>query len=211
MGRKNRRPNRIDLIEIMLGKEPDLDDDLLRLRFLDEVERNDWGCFWSLPLRGDFNWITDRIVVGAGFYSADDVRELEKIGVTHLLDCRYEVNIAERMAEEFPQLVYVQNGCDDDGRPKSVEYFRKSIEFGLAVLAQPGTVLYVNCAAGINRGPSSAFAIMRAAGMSFMEAFSLLKTNRPICRIAYAEDADRAVYALGYDSDEEERIACNGN
>src|SRR5229473_7890815 len=45
------------------------------------------------------------------------------------------------------------NAVDDDFQPKSPEVFRRGVEFALAVLDEPGTKLYVHCAAGVHRAP----------------------------------------------------------
>lgn len=172
-------------------------DEYMAERF--DLRANAWGFYWDMPLGDDWQFVTRRLATGAGIYSPQDVRDLQAKGVTHILDCRIEARISDRMAEEFPEVGYFNNGCDDDGKPKSVEYFRRSIEYGLWVLSQPNTVLYVHCAAGINRGPSSAYAILRAQGLSPNQAWNLLKSTRPIVRCLYSSDADVAVKALGYD------------
>lgn len=190
-------------LEDLLADHPDV---LARLLGDDDevVERS---YLWDFP-KEPSNEITDRIWCGGDDYLFDhrENAHLVDVGITHVLDCRSEaasdhtwrgvshITLAHRKAP----FVYLLNGTGDDGRRKSVEYFRRSIDFGLKALADPNAKIYVHCAAGINRGPSSCYAIMRASGMSRAQAEHLLHQKRPGVGIAYLEDAELALKALGY-------------
>lgn len=156
-----------------------------------------------------YDWVTPNIAVGGDDYLADKAisERMRAEGVTHILDCRIEAKqdlewfgasyraLINATKESF---IYLLNGCDDDFKPKSAAYFRKSIDFGLAALKDPNAKIYVHCAAGYNRGPSSAFAIMRALGWSSTDAEKAICEAR-IVGLAYRQDADRAIRTLGYD------------
>jgi protein-tyrosine phosphatase len=88
---------------------------------------------------------------------------------------------------------------NDDGHVKPIDWFKRAIDFALPALALPNTKIYAHCAAGINRGPSLAYAILRAQGLEANLAYSLIKTARPISFIGYAKDADIAIKSLGYE------------
>lgn len=155
-----------------------------------------------------WNWVTPNIAVGGDDYLGDQdlCDRMAAEGVTHVLDCRAEAN---RDLEWFPhsqhelviaakqRFVYLLNGTGDDGKPKSPAYFRKSIEFGLDALADPDAKIYVHCAAGYNRGPSSAFAILRAQGWTDKQAADAIHNVRCV-GLLYQNDANRAIRALGY-------------
>jgi protein-tyrosine phosphatase len=53
-----------------------------------------------------------------------------------------------------------------------------------------------HCAHGVNRGPSLAYAILRAQGWPRHDAYALLKERRPQVRVGYRDDADAALRAL---------------
>lgn len=152
--------------------------------------------------------ITDRIWCGGDDYLFDhnEHAKLVRVGITHVLDCRSEhaSKFLMRHASMAVQrqrknaFTYLVNPTDDDFQPKSAAYFKRSIDFGLRALQDPKAKLYVHCAAGINRGPSSAYAILRALGHAPTEAENLLRSGRPGVGIAYARDADRAIKELGY-------------
>lgn len=192
--------------ELRLELEALLDDQPELLATLLEEEDDDRRIWW-MP-RDPSNRITDRIWCGGDDYLFDhrENRNLLENGITHVLDCRSEARedyiwhriSASRIAAAKAPFNYLLNGTGDDGRKKSVAYFERSIRFGLEALSTPGAKIYVHCAAGINRGPSSCYAIMRAVGYNRTEAERLIRENRPGVGLAYLEDAEEAVRALGF-------------
>lgn len=151
-----------------------------------------------------YDWVTDRVAVGGDDYlnSQRVFDEMKADGVTHVLDCRIEACDDDRRfspkvaAAHKGAFVYLNNGCDDDFEPKSVDYFRRSLDFGLDALRDPEAKLYVHCAAGYNRGPSSAYAILRATGLRPAEAEVAIAASRTV-GLAYLGCAERAVRELG--------------
>lgn len=147
----------------------------------------------------DFNFVTERLATGGGISSAADVDVLVAAGVTHIIDCRDDFNDQPLLASRIG-IQYLSNPTPDDGQSKPVDWFKRSIEFALPALATPGHKVYAHCAQGINRGPSTAFAILRALGLSHAVAHGMVVLARPITvvGIRYATDADAAIKALGY-------------
>jgi hypothetical protein len=90
---------------------------------------------------------------------------------------------------------YLFNPAADDGQPKPVDWFQRSLRFAMPILARPGWIVYVHCYDGINRGPSTAYAILRAQGLSPWQARLLIDFNRPIdvAGLRYAGDAEKAL------------------
>src|SRR2546423_1161471 len=78
----------------------------------------------------DYNFVDNRLATGAALSGPDDVKAMVDAGITHVIDCRGEFDDAPLFAQ-FPQIHYLYNGTNDDGQPKSVEWFQKSIEFAL--------------------------------------------------------------------------------
>lgn len=164
-----------------------------------------WWLWPSVP-RNPSDRITERLYCGGDdyLYDAREHSALLGLGITHVLDCRSEHRndafhgvsrkTIERRKSAF---IYRANGCQDDYQPKSVAYFKRSLNFALRALSNPKAKLYVHCAAGINRGPSNAYAILRALGFDELESEGLLRVNRPGVNIAYLKDAEAAVRKLG--------------
>lgn len=145
----------------------------------------------------DMNFITNRIATGATIPDPFGTQFLIRLGITHVINCQ-----AEHCDLPFlvgTNLKYLHCPTHDDGTKKGVEWFGPGIEFGLIALAAPLTKLYVHCMAGINRGPSMAYAIIRAQGLSSRLARKLIKEARPEVGLFYRNDADHVVGILGYE------------
>lgn len=144
----------------------------------------------------DFNWVTGRLAVGGALYSSADVTQLLSAGVTHIVNCQAEQDDAPLLAGV--PVLYLWNGQTDDGVAKPVDWFDRALQFAVPALAVPGKKVYVHCAAGVNRAPSVAYAILRALGVSPTVSESMIRGARPMVGIAYKGDADRAIAQLGW-------------
>ena len=160
----------------------------------------------------NFNFITDRLATGGGPVTPDDIQYLIDCGITHIIDCR----VAQDPINPDPSLNLktLYNPTEDDGQPKPVGWFFKSLDFALPALIESVTPtkpllarirqinrIYAHCDAGINRGPSTAYAILRAwTGMSSGDAKALIILHRPqdAVGLRYAPDADLALQQLGF-------------
>jgi len=58
------------------------------------------------------------------------------------------------------------------------------VEFALAVLDEPGTKLYVHCAAGVHRAPMMTLAILCALNWNLAQAMQLIEARRPMVDFA---------------------------
>ena len=172
----------------------------------------------------DGSAITERLFCGGLIISQEDVDELRHLGVTHIIDCQNEHNDpSSGFAKSFALLVtprlrsslrpgfairtprdvsggfgYLWDPADDDGLPKPAEWFERGVDFALGALAHPGYSVLCHCAAGINRGPSMCYAIMRALGWDSASALQRLRAMRPQVNIAYRRDAEQALVQLGW-------------
>jgi hypothetical protein len=147
----------------------------------------------------DYNWVTPRVATGGAIYSPDDVDRLIADGVTHIATMAIEL---EDETAEFidGRLPHLRNGTDDDGKWKDAEWFKTTLDFARDALADPKARVYIHCGAGINRGPSGAYAVMREQGFGAREAYDRITNVRTVARyngVIYAACADVAVAALG--------------
>jgi hypothetical protein len=138
-----------------------------------------------------------RIGVGGGIWASTHVDRLVEAGFTHVVCAAEELEgLSLRLAGD--RLTVLPSGTDDDGQPKSPSWFRKIVFFALDALRDPKAKVYFHCSAGVNRGPSAAYAVLRALGHTPSEAFALIRDARPKAGILYADSADRAVDALRF-------------
>jgi hypothetical protein len=147
----------------------------------------------------DFNFVTSRLATGSAINGPADVQALVAAGVTHIIDCRDDFNDAPLLAGA-PAISYLWNGVPDDGNPATHgdAWFSKSLGFALPALSSPHNKVYCHCAAGVNRGPSTAFAIMLASGFTSSDAESIIRAARPVVGLAYKTEAIASVANLGY-------------
>ena len=141
------------------------------------------------------NFVTPRLATGAALTGPPDLDALSGTGITHVIDCRTEFDDGSLLARRFH---YLYDPTADDGQPKPPGWFQPGIVFALQALSQPATRVYAHCAAGVNRGPSMCYAIMRAFGWSAADAAGTIRSARPVAQIRYSPDADAALASLGY-------------
>ena len=139
------------------------------------------------------NYITERIAVGGQIARITD---LTKVGITHVINCQYEHD-----DRRFPDASLVQIHWYpqlDDGTPRDRASVLAAVKFGLDALAQPETKVYCHCAAGVNRGPTMGYALLRALGIPSDEAIARIRTARPFVNFynltSYLYSVDSALY-----------------
>jgi hypothetical protein len=147
----------------------------------------------------DFQFITPRLATGTLVSSYQDIEQLAYAGITHSIDLTWKEADQSFMAS-YPGIAVLWNPTDDDGQYKPPVWFGQSINFAFMALALPHTKIYCHCKGGLNRGPSTAFAIMLALGWDFDVALDLIHQQRPATYgwVRYAVDAANAVKELGY-------------
>lgn len=130
----------------------------------------------------DMTWITSRIAVGGGIWTDDQMDELVRMGVTHIIDMQIEFDDTD-LARPYDMKV-LWNPVDDDFQPKPPEVFRKGVEFANEALDQPETKLYIHCAAGVHRAPMMGLAVLRSLGYNLDEAIEMIETRRHVVDFA---------------------------
>ncbi len=126
----------------------------------------------------DMTWVTGRIAVGGGIWNEENMAEVFRAGVTHVIDMQIEFDDTALAAPHGISVLW--NAVDDDFQPKPAQVFERGVEFALDALDQAEAKLYVHCAAGVHRGPMMTLAILCATGWNFDEAMDLIETRRPV-------------------------------
>jgi protein-tyrosine phosphatase len=130
----------------------------------------------------DMTWVTDRLAVGGGIWTAVNMAEVARAGVTHILDMQIEFDDTP-LAEAYGILV-LWNPIDDDFQPKSPDVFQRGIDFALEGLDEDGSKLFVHCAAGVHRAPMMTLAILCSLGWELEDALQLIQARRPVVDFA---------------------------
>jgi protein-tyrosine phosphatase len=124
----------------------------------------------------DMTWITDRIAVGGGIWNDENMAELVRLGVTHVINMQIEFD-DRPLAEGYPVSV-LHNPTDDDFQPKPPHLFQKGVEFALEALDHPRGKVYIHCAAGVHRAPMMTLAVLRVLGWDLQKAKSEIQYRR---------------------------------
>lgn len=143
----------------------------------------------------DMTWVTDRIAVGGGIWNDDNMQELVRHGVTHIIDMQIEFD-DRPLAEPYPVQVLF-NPTDDDFLPKPPRLFQTGVEFALEALDGPESKVYIHCAAGVHRAPMMTLAILRVLGWPLEKAKNLIQERRYVVDFAdvYVESVEEFVKA----------------
>lgn len=146
----------------------------------------------------DMSQVTDRLFVGANVNSVDDVADIKRAGITHVIDLNNDDE--EPLFPSTGGIALLSDPTDDDGQPKPAKWFAPAIDFGVGALSHPGFKLLTHCAMGINRGPSIGFAVLRALGFPADNILDLIHRARPqtIIGVRYHQDAEAALKQLGW-------------
>jgi protein-tyrosine phosphatase len=103
-------------------------------------------------------------------------------GVTHIIDMQIEFD--DTPLAEVHGIEVLWNPIDDDFEPKPAEIFQRGIAFARAALDEPGTKVYIHCAAGVHRAPMMAAALLCSLSWKLSEAIRLIETKRPVVDFA---------------------------
>ena len=139
----------------------------------------------------DMSWVTGRIAVGGGIWNVDNMAEVARAGATHIIDMQIEFDDT-RLAEPHG-IEVLWNPIDDDFQPKPPEVFQRGVDFALRALDQPGSKLFIHCAAGVHRAPMMALAVLCSLGWRVKDAMNLIEARRPVVDFAdvYVRSVER--------------------
>lgn len=139
----------------------------------------------------DMTWVTGRIAVGGGIWNAENMAAVARAGITHIIDMQIEFDDTALAEPHGIQVLW--NAIDDDFQPKSPKVFQRGVEFALRALDQPGTKLYIHCAAGVHRAPMMALAVLCSLSWKLGDAMRLIESRRPVVDFAdvYVRSVER--------------------
>jgi protein-tyrosine phosphatase len=130
----------------------------------------------------DMTWVTGRIAVGGGIWTAENMAAVARAGVTHIVDMQIEFDDTSLAKPHGINVLW--NPIDDDFQPKAPEVFQRGVDFALSALDGKGTKLLVHCAAGVHRAPMMTLAILCSLSWKMAEAMQLIEARRPVVDFA---------------------------
>jgi protein-tyrosine phosphatase len=130
----------------------------------------------------DMTWVTGRIAVGGGIWTAENMAKVARAGVTHILDMQIEFD--DTPLAEPHGITVLWNPTDDDFQAKPPELFESGVDFALQALDEDGSKLFIHCAAGVHRAPMMALAVLCSLSWKLDEAMQLIESKRPAADFA---------------------------
>ena len=130
----------------------------------------------------DMTWVTARIAVGGGIWTAENMAAVSRAGITHVIDMQIEFDDTRLAAPHAIEVLW--NPIDDDFQPKPPEVFERGVEFATQALSQDGTKLFIHCAAGVHRAPMMTLAVLSSMGWTPDAAQDLIEKERPVVDFA---------------------------
>jgi Dual specificity phosphatase, catalytic domain len=130
----------------------------------------------------DITWLTDRIAVGGGIWTSDNMAQVARAGITHIIDMQIEFDDTPLGVAHGIEVLW--NPTDDDFEAKPRGLFRRGVEFARAALAGTDAKLFIHCAAGVHRAPMMALAVLGSMGWSLEDAMELIEGRRPVADFA---------------------------
>lgn len=125
----------------------------------------------------DITWLTDRIAVGGGIWTAQNMATVAREGITHIIDMQIEFDDTPLAKEHGIRVLW--NPTDDDFEVKPAALFERGVEFAESALAGDHAKLFIHCAAGVHRAPMMALAVLGSMGWTLDDALELIENRRP--------------------------------
>jgi protein-tyrosine phosphatase len=139
----------------------------------------------------DMTWITGRLALGGGIWNPQNMAEVARAGITHIIDMQLEFDDTQ-LAEPFG-IEVLWNPTDDDFQPKPPELFQRGVDFATAALERDGSRLLIHCAAGVHRAAMMMLAVLCSQGWDSATAMRTILARRPVVDFAdvYIESVER--------------------
>jgi protein-tyrosine phosphatase len=139
----------------------------------------------------DLSWITSRVALGGGIWNSENMAEIARAGITHIIDMQVEFDDTP-LAEPFG-IEVLWNPTDDDFTPKEPELFQRGVEFALEALEHEDAKVFIHCAAGIHRAAMMTLALLCSQGWEIDDAMETIISRRPVVDFAdvYVQSVER--------------------
>jgi protein-tyrosine phosphatase len=145
----------------------------------------------------DMTWVTGRIAVGGGIWSAENMAAVARAGITHIIDMQIEFD--DTPLAEPHRIEVLWNPAVDDFQPKPPELFQRGVDFAQQALDDEEARLFIHCAAGVHRAPMMTLAVLCSQGWDLAAAIETISSRRPLADFAevYVNSVERFLQQQG--------------
>lgn len=124
-------------------------------------------------------FVTKRLAFGSGITRWRDVRQLQRLGITHVINLRR--NIHDKKVRQFECLWLP---FKDDKRHRPRWFYRKALTFYVRTMRKRNAKIFVMCRLGICRSASLTYFFLRTSGKPETAARRLVIRARPWANVA---------------------------
>ncbi|WPV00875.1 dual specificity protein phosphatase [Mucilaginibacter sp. cycad4] len=139
--------------------------------FFQKIYDNIYRVFAGMPTLKR-SQITANLFLGSQ-YNLLGLRKMKALGITAIINMRIHSVYSEAQYEGFHYL----HLPTVDNTPPSMDILMKGADFADAEIKKGGKV-YIHCRQGLGRGPTMTIAYLLKTGLTFQDAFNLVKRVR---------------------------------
>jgi protein-tyrosine phosphatase len=139
----------------------------------------------------DITWITARLALGGGIWTAENMAEVARAGITDIIDMQIEFD--DTPLAEALGINVLWNATDDDFQPKPPELFQRGVDFVQRALEEENGRVFIHCAAGVHRAAMMTLAVLCSQGWELEDAMRMISLRRPVVDFAevYVESVEK--------------------
>jgi protein-tyrosine phosphatase len=133
-------------------------------------------------------FVSKRLAFGSAIRTKTHVKQLQALGITHVINLRWSGNNAK--VRKFKHLWLPFH---DDKQPRPRWFYKRTLKFYRKAMKKRDTKLLVMCHHGICRSASLTYFFLRTSGKSRAKAEFRIRRARPAARVvpAYRECGER--------------------
>jgi protein-tyrosine phosphatase len=133
-------------------------------------------------------FVSKRLAFGSAIKTKSHVKQLQALGITHIINLRWSRNNAK--VREFE---HVWLRFHDDKKPRPRWFYRRALKFYKKASKQRHAKVFVMCHHGQCRSASLAYFLLRESGTGRRKAEHAIKSVRGTARVipAYRESSEK--------------------
>jgi protein-tyrosine phosphatase len=133
-------------------------------------------------------FVSPRLAFGSAVKTKTHVKQLQALGVTHIINLRWSENNAK-----VRRFHHIWLPFHDDKKPRPRWFYKRTLKFYRKAMKRRDAKLLVMCHHGICRSASLIYFFLRSSGESQIKAQSKVVGARPTARVvpAYRESGEK--------------------
>ena len=133
-------------------------------------------------------FVSERLAFGSAIKTKTHVKQLQVLGITHVINLRWSGNNAK-----VRKFKHIWLPFHDDKKPRPRWFYKRSLKFYRKAMKHSDAKLLVMCHHGICRSASLTYFFLRSSGRSRVKAEHKIRSTRPMARVvpAYRESSEK--------------------